>query len=303
MKNKKKAAFVAILSAFLCISAGSLIVYGAVPEPSDRQGMVVIDKDQTWTNNTQINLFEENELGNRLVYPGVAGKYSFTVKNTGLYDHNATVRIQDTNDFHIPLDIRMKRDGVYVLGNEDNWVDSATYESEDYLMKPQSDSVYEIEWKWDFEAGQDPRDTSLGYNAHFEKEPYLLNITVNAEFEPSDVSVPVPESSVPESSVPESSVPESSVPESSVPESSAPESSASESSVPTPSHDVSDPSFDPSNPGVIIQPSTPTPPDGQETVITGDQSGILIGSVAAVAAVSAGVVAVLSRKKKKGDDE
>lgn len=200
--------------------------------------VTVFDKDQTWNDHTIIDLFKRNELNNQLVYPGVTGQYNFTVQNKVLSPKECQVVIEDENKFDIPLDVRIKKDGVYVLGNETEWVKSANFDSGIYNINGQQKSEYELEWKWDYYVSDenDVRDTALGKHARFENEPYNIKISVYAETEPES-STPessVPESSTPESSTPESSTPESSIPESSIPESSEPERSIPESSVPQP---------------------------------------------------------------------
>ena len=119
----------------------------------------------------------------------------------------------DENKFAVPLDVRIKKDGEYIIGSENEWAVSAAFDSDIYIIEPESDNVYELEWKWDFYNNDDDdiRDTRLGVNAHYENEPYNVNIKVLAETEP--------ESSVPETSdnskpdPPEDSVPEPSIPQ------------------------------------------------------------------------------------------
>ena len=74
MKNIKKAFFA--FTAAVVIS-NSAIISMAAESPE----VIVFDKKYAWTDSTVIDLFERNELGNQLVFPGVTGQYSFTVRN------------------------------------------------------------------------------------------------------------------------------------------------------------------------------------------------------------------------------
>lgn len=185
MKKIQFLAAAACISACLCASAMSVSAANLPPpdaELSDSE-LEVFDKDSTWSTSSHIDLFARNELGNQVLYPGIKGEYSFTVNNRSLHDREAEVVIDDTNDFDIPLDIRMSRDGVYVLGSEDSYVSSADYDSGVYKIDPEGQSVYKIEWKWDLYNSEedDSRDTELGVAAHYKDLPYYLNIVVYGE--------------------------------------------------------------------------------------------------------------------------
>lgn len=199
MKKIQFLATVACISACLCASAMSVSAANLPPpdaELSDSE-LEVFDKDSTWSTSSHIDLFARNELGNQVLYPGIKGEYSFTVNNRSLHDREVEVVIDDTNDFDIPLDIRMSRDGVYVLGAEDSYVNSADYDSGIYKIDLEGQSVYKIEWKWDLHNSEkeDSRDTELGVAAHYKDLPYYLNIIVYGEQDVIEQSESEPEPS------------------------------------------------------------------------------------------------------------
>lgn len=215
---KWKTTMISAITAVLTISSAVFSVSAAGTD------VVVFDNDYAWTDSTVINLFERNELDNQLVYPGVTGNYTFTVRNISDAQKECEVIIEDENSFFIPLDVRIKRDGKYIIGSENEWANSAAFDSSTYLLDPKSDNVYELEWKWDFynSESDDQRDTKLGVNAHYETEPYNVKIKVLAETEPEPSEPSEPSESSEPSEPSEPSNPESSTPEPSVPESSAP---------------------------------------------------------------------------------
>lgn len=192
--NIKKLTLAAATTAII-LSAAVLNV-SAAPSDSD---VIVFDNNYAWTDSTMIDLFERNELNNQLVYPGVTGYYCFTVRNSSEMQKECEVIIEDENKFAVPLDVRIKKDGLYILGSENEWVTSAAFDSDVYLIEPKTDNVYELEFKWDYynNESDDRRDTALGVNAHYENEPYNITINVLAENEP--------ESSTPDSSQPSES--------------------------------------------------------------------------------------------------
>lgn len=212
-----------IVSGITILSIIPTLSFTAFAETSYKDSEItVFDKNTTWSDNTQIDLFERNELGNQLVYPGVTGQYTFTVRNKSVNDRECEVVISDTNDFNIPLDIKIKKDNSYVIGNENDWEKSANYDSGIYKINANSDNVYTLEWKWDFYTSDDNDkiDTELGKQARYKAEPYILQIKAYGETELIEISEPDPipvDISDPEPNPPESSTPESSDPESSNP--------------------------------------------------------------------------------------
>ena len=267
---KKIQFFAAIVSVFACLSTAVIGVSAANLPPPDAElsdsELEVFDKDKTWSTTSHIDLFARNELGNQIVYPGVRGEYSFTVNNKSLHGREAEVVIDDTNEFDIPLDIRMTRDGEYVLGSETSYVNSADYDSGIYEINPEGQSVYKIEWKWDLHNSdeEDSRDTTLGVAAHYDDLPYYLNIVVYGEQYVIERSEPEP---IPSSDPEPEPKPDPSIPDISVPE----------------------PQPKPSNPDTTV-------------VTTGDVAGMFIFGIMACAVTSLIVICLTNTKRKKEDD-
>lgn len=271
MKTRKLCALMtAAVLCVSCIATTSMMASAAEESSEESFYLEVFDKNTAWNQKTQIDLFKRNELGNQLVYPGVTGNYSFTVKNKTVSERNAEVVIEDTNEFNIPLDIRIKRDGKYILGSDTEWVDSANYDSGIYAIAASGESVYDLEWKWDFYEGeeQDSRDTELGVGAHYKNEPYNLAITVYGDGPDFEQSEPEPE---PSPNPPDGST----------------------------DGDPSIPSRD-DHTGIADNSPPDVDPD-HNTVLTGDQTMALVMGIFGVMAVSAGVILV-AVNKKKGDD-
>ena len=185
------------LLAFAFVISACVITVSAAEDPDN--GVVVFDQKHAWGSHTTIDLFERNELDDQLVYPGVKGKYSFTVRNSSSRQRECDVIIEDDNPFVIPLSVRIKRDGEYISGSENEWIESANFDSGVYMLAPYSETKYELEWKWDYYLSdeQDTEDTSLGMHAREENEPYNITINVYAEA-PVTESDPPPENSQPD---------------------------------------------------------------------------------------------------------
>lgn len=295
MNIKSRAAFCAAVMAFTAAIGGI-----SAAAATDTPDVIVYDKDNVWTQNTQIDLFERNELGNQLIYPGVTGQYSFTVSNIGSEAKECQVIIEDENKFSAPLDIRIKRDGAYVIGSSTVWAVSADYDSGIFLLDSKADSTYELEWKWDFEINDElnSRDTVLGKQARFENIPYNLKIEVFAETAPpesSDPSEPSEPSELSDPSQPsESSDPSqpSEPSEPSVPSQPSDPSQPSEPSVPS-DLSTSTPS-ETSNPSEPDR-SIPTAPD--DPPITGDSTSAILPLIFALVSISAVIISTAKKRK------
>ena len=194
--------------ALYCVFVGGISV-GAV------DGFSVYDGEREWGTETRTDLFHTDRYDNNLLYPGVSGVYNFKVRNSGEKYETYKVSIEDENVYGIPLGIRIKRNGIFEVGTDDEWALSADYVSGVYELK--GEDSYSIEWKWDYLVSEEQNimDTSFGVRAVTEVQPYYLNIKVYAEggtdmdsSEPSDThsSEPSVESSVPEQSVPKDTV-------------------------------------------------------------------------------------------------
>lgn len=212
----------------------------------------------------------------------VTGQYSFTVSNISKEQKECQVIIVDENVFSIPLDIRIKKDGTYIVGSSTSWENTANYDSGSYLLDAKTENVYELEWKWDFEINDElnSRDTVLGKHARSEDEKYTLNIQVFAETAPPESSDPSEPSEPSDPSQP------SEPSESSNPSQPSEPSGSSEPSTSTPSETSS-----PSDPDKSI----PTAPDDKPT--TGDGTSTILPVIFALVSMLA-VIASTARKRK-----
>ena len=142
-------------------------------------GFKAYDKDTVWLSETSVEIFRltyDSENGitvkgtddDKLIAPGTSNTYSFTLENTGdvLLDYDMTMEAYVTGtDLELPVKARVwdytKR---YLLGGSD------TKESVLELNNVEDHSklsagrfaVYNLEWEWPYEWGNDEYDTLLG---------------------------------------------------------------------------------------------------------------------------------------------
>ena len=142
-------------------------------------GFKAYDKDTVWLSETSVEIFRltyDSENGitvkgaddDKLIAPGTSNTYSFTLENTGdvLLDYDMTMEAYVTGtDLELPVKARVwDYTNRYLLGGSD------TKESVLELNNVEDHSklsagrfaVYNLEWEWPYEWGNDEYDTLLG---------------------------------------------------------------------------------------------------------------------------------------------
>lgn len=168
------------LSVLCIISSVSLVAFAA------DGGFGVEDKNGEWTTETHTDIFHTFRYDNNLLYPGAGSTYKFKVYNSGEKYEACSIKIEDRNEYRIPLEFKLKRNSEYIIGSDDSWVESPVLDTG--LYKLRGTEEYELEWRWQYQdevevnrAATDARDTSIGEKAYYTDEPYYLNITVYGE--------------------------------------------------------------------------------------------------------------------------
>lgn len=187
MKIKK---FILALLSIICVlSSVSLVVY------AEDGGFGVEDKNGEWTTETHTDIFHTFRYDNNLLYPGAGSTYTFRVHNSGEKYDACSIKIEDKNEYKIPLEFKLKRNGEYIIGTETSWHMEPTLDTGLYTLRGTEE--YELIWRWQYQdeieskrAEADARDTALGEAAYYSEKPYYLNITVYGEGGTDESSIP-----------------------------------------------------------------------------------------------------------------
>ena len=106
--------------------------------------------------------------GNKLIAPGTSNVYQFTLANTGdvALDYTMTMEAYITGtDLLIPVNVRVwDHTNKYILGSADSKVGVMELNTvnENAELGAGRYAVYNLEWEWPFEHGDDVYDTMLG---------------------------------------------------------------------------------------------------------------------------------------------
>ena len=169
----------------------------------DDPSFSITDTDGTWGTNNNIELFsisEKNGMGevtvlsgegDSIIAPGSTGLYRFELKNPGnvALDCDCLVGASfrfsgNTENKEFPFSIRLRdNNGNYLLGSETEWLPyhQLTDDEHEITLGKNSYVAYELEWRWDFEGGDDDLDTYFGTSALNKDLILTLSIATNAQ--------------------------------------------------------------------------------------------------------------------------
>lgn len=152
------------------------------PRPTNmyNPGFAVKDDVQTWSTNTQIDIFKvtyengdgeitvRSDNGDKVFAPGTDNSYTFKLINTGdvTLEYGLEVRAYFTPDnIDLPIDARLNRyDGKWLSPEEGAFVDVLLLDglTDTDRLGAGKYTYYTIDWRWLFESGHDDIDTMLG---------------------------------------------------------------------------------------------------------------------------------------------
>lgn len=152
-------------------------------------GFMIWDDEKVWKTYNEVEIFKvryeggepvitaegsepvftvESADGEKVIAPGTDNIYTFRLKNTGNVAMNYSIHLEayySDNTDYIPVEVRMKGYyGRYMVGSKDAYapVMDMNGVKEHATLDPGNYAIYNLEWKWPFESGDDAYDTYLG---------------------------------------------------------------------------------------------------------------------------------------------
>ena len=126
-----------------------------------------------WEDREDLSVFYNQTFGDKVIVPGMTGAYRFRMQNNSPDPIVYSLTFSETNEYGIAMRYRLKRDGVYIAG-EEGYVTVEELCLEDLSVEEESITLFELEWVW---AHNDPVDTFAGEN----EAMYYLHIDFLAE--------------------------------------------------------------------------------------------------------------------------
>ena len=128
-------------------------------------------KGKEWSQEKNLPVFMNETFGDTVIMPGMSGSYRFTFENRNADAITFSFLFSEENGYGIDLVYKLKRDGVYIGG--ENYKSAAALGLSDMTIEEFSSSVFELEWYW---RDNDGADTAAGENGAV----YILFIDFSA---------------------------------------------------------------------------------------------------------------------------
>lgn len=173
----------------------------------DSPELVIEDGQASWEVDTSVDLFKaayanaQGEItaksadGEKIIAPGTANSYEFSLKNTGNISLDYTMKLDSmfalTNQ-ELPMQIRLHSGDRWLLGGANDWAkpEDLTSVTETGTLEVNQYVIYAFEWQWPFESGADDtllgdlNDTLIGNAAVEQDVMFQLNIGVQSTVTP-----------------------------------------------------------------------------------------------------------------------
>lgn len=131
------------------------------------------DSNAVWQSTNKLRIFENPIYQmDTIIAPLSTNSYQFVIRNNTTYNVDYSLKFTETNDYKINMKYRLKKNGQYIVGTDDEWV---TYEKLNLNynnITANSNDTFILEWKW-HESDNDTKIGSIEAN-------YSLSITLSA---------------------------------------------------------------------------------------------------------------------------
>lgn len=156
---------------------------GGIPDNTDKGSLYVegAQKDGSyvsWEQNSIIDLFYNPQTGQSgRIAPGSSGFYLFRLKNTREEKLTVTIYLKETAaSSYLPLQFTLKRRDQEGNAKSGSLTEGKILTLNTALEKGE-EAVYQLDWVWPFESGNDAADTAAGKQGG----TYTLDLRIHAE--------------------------------------------------------------------------------------------------------------------------
>lgn len=126
-----------------------------------------------WYSKNTLNIFSNPAYENKAVLaPGSSNSYEFVIKNKVNRKVKYKLEFLEDSEYKINMRYRLKRNGKYIVGNEDEWVNTDDINLMEIEVDYGKEDDYTLDWKW-FDGENDNLIGKL-------QNDYSLRITLSA---------------------------------------------------------------------------------------------------------------------------
>lgn len=156
---------------------GNVDIYDiTIIENTNKENEVIIyDQNNQKIDAAPLKIFEHKSyhVKNDVIAPGTENTYQFIIRNNNEFAIIYDLEIDETNIYEINMKFRLKQNGEYILGSDNEWVTAEDLKQSEVILAHESYNVYTLDWKW-FES---KNDTIIGENI---ESNYKLDINFNS---------------------------------------------------------------------------------------------------------------------------
>lgn len=117
------------------------------------------DESTEWRKLKELAIFQNSYFdGQSKIAPGLQATYNFSVENESNSNFEYLMNFQEENPYNINMVYRLKKNGNYIVGSEDEWVKPEILSQTGMKLKSLQKDRYTLEWKWE----DTEYDTSIG---------------------------------------------------------------------------------------------------------------------------------------------
>lgn len=134
----------------------------------------VFDEDLMWNSENELRIFSNPAFEfQNIIAPGSTNTYQYVVNNSESFNITYSMKFVEQNKDSINMKFKLKRNGEYVLGSKDEWIDIQDKSLQNLALMSNSHDTYSLEWKW--------LDTNKDTEKPFDSAHYKLNINIKAQ--------------------------------------------------------------------------------------------------------------------------
>ena len=143
--------------------------------PEDKDGVEVFDRQTEYSEDTQLRIFTNTAyyVVDSKIAPASENTYQFVIRNNNEFNIKYDLDLLEENKYNVNMKYRLKLNGVYVAGNDNEWLTYEELKQENIELTANTYDVYTLDWKW-FEGSN---DTEVGTNIN---SNYRLDLKITA---------------------------------------------------------------------------------------------------------------------------
>lgn len=159
-----------IVTIIVTAEDGSVMKYTVtVKKPSSLDSL----DDLGWYTHNNLNIFSNPAYkGEAIIAPGSENSYEFIIRNKVNKKVKYKLEFDETSEQKINMKYRLKRNGEYLIGNENTWVSYSELNTRELEVNYNKADDYILDWKW-FDGENDNLIGKL-------QNDYTLSITLSA---------------------------------------------------------------------------------------------------------------------------